>query len=206
MNTVIAQPRNLAELKRSCPEGARVEITNNFRPQASRITVVTKGSTVDLITRARNDGGLVVEQSHLAWGKAADWTFTDDGAIRHDRHVGPRGERLPGDPDPRWDLTIKVLGDEPGNPRLPDLSDSAKLAGHRWALVDGEGNQFAVGPFKDEADADHFRALMFGDPDHGDSIPVGSIPDGIEQVSVSGFQAALRASFTRQPAPHWGAH
>ena len=166
--------------------------------------MVTKTSTVDLITRARNDGGLIVEQSHLGWGKAGDWTFTDEGATRHDSHVGPRGERLPGDPDPRWDITIKVLGDgERGNRRLPDLSDDTKLRGHAWAIVDGEGSQYAVGPFKDLADADHFRALMFADPDHGSSEY--DAPDHIERVSVAGFQAALRADFTRQPAPHWGA-
>lgn len=80
----MTQPKNLAQLKRACTLGQRVRITNRKRPQATRTTEVTRTSTVDLITRAAMDDGTVVEHSHLAWGKAGDWRFDDNGAHLHE--------------------------------------------------------------------------------------------------------------------------
>lgn len=176
------QPRNLAQLKRACTAGTRLQITNHPRPEISRVTIVTKTSTVDLITRARDRDGKIVEHAHLGWGKAGDWTFDEHGA--HHNVVD-----------------LVVLGpDETGNRKLPNLT-VVPVARKAWANVESEGSPCSVGPFLDSADADHFRALMFSDPDYGDT----STTSTGYPMSVAQFQAAFRADFTTRPPARWHA-
>lgn len=184
------QPANLAQLKRACTVGARLQIINHGHPEHSRVTEVTKASTVDLITRARQaryGNGDVVEHAHLPWRKASDWTFDETGAHLHEgtSHV--------------W-LDLVVLGDDPGDRKLPNLV--GWQPGKAWVNVECEGTDCSVGPFLDTADANYFRAIMFADPDHGETA---KRPTG-ERMSVRQFQDAFRADFVgdqHHRPPHW---
>ena len=97
------QPKNLAQFKRDvCQALTKVHITNRRMPWLTRDTVVTRSSTVDLITRGHRKDGRVIEHSHLGLGKASEWRFDEHGC--HNFQVNLDGTLE----DEPW-LTVVVL-------------------------------------------------------------------------------------------------
>lgn len=65
---------------------------------------------------------------------------------------------------------------------------------------EAEGMDCSVGHFMDEDDANHFRRLMFADPNYG---TVSMLATG-RKMTVREYQEAFRCDFVgERPPAHW---